>query len=77
MIDKKRFLELVARQFEHTPTTEISMSSHFIDFDEWCSLVGLSIWAMIRDNYGVKLSLKELYEAKTVAELYDKVNQTL
>lgn len=64
------FLENVRKQFDETDPQTIMMSSKFSEIDEWCSLVGLGVIAMIRDIYGVKLPLIKMKEVQSVMDLY-------
>ena len=72
-MDQNVFLENVRRQFDETDPSFINMETNFCDVDEWCSLIGLALMAMVKDQYGVKLSLFQLKSVKSVNDLYNIV----
>lgn len=75
MINRSVFLKNIAAQFEYTTLNELSYSKSFEEIDEWSSLVGLGILAMIRDEYNVRLYVKDLDSVKTIEDLFQLVNK--
>ena len=69
----KEFIQNFADQFEETDTLEFTTETVFHDLDEWSSLIGLSIIAMIDDEYGVTIKGDELRSAKTILDVYNIV----
>lgn len=68
----EQFLELVAEIFEVEPD-EISLDTVFRDeIDGFSSMEGFSLIVMMEDEYGVKVSVEEFLECKTVGDLYKK-----
>ena len=67
-----KFLELIAEIFENTPKDDISLDSKFKLFDEWDSLIALSLIAMFDTEYNVKLSGDQIRAANTLEDLYNK-----
>ncbi len=68
----ERFLENAAEIFE-VGTSDISMDTVFRDeIEDWSSLMGFSLIVMMEDEYGVKVSVDEFLECKTVGDLYKK-----
>lgn len=68
----EKFIELVAEIFEVEPE-EITMDTVFRDaLPGFSSLVGFSLLVMMEDEYGVKLSVEEFLECKTIGDLYNK-----
>lgn len=67
-----KFLELIAEIFENTPKDDISLDSKFKLFDEWDSLIALSLIAMFDTEYNVKLSGDQIRAANTLEDLYKK-----
>ena len=47
------------------------------NFEEWDSLMALSIVSLLDENYGITLSAEELAEMKTVGDLEDFVKNNL
>jgi len=67
-----KFLEHIVEIFENTPKEEISLDSKFKSFDEWDSLMALSLIAMFDSEYNVKLSGDQIRAANTLEDLYNK-----
>lgn len=72
-MDKLEFLENFAEQFDDTDVQEIDLTTIFHDLDEWSSLTGMSIMAMVKTEYGKTLTGKELRECSTVEDVYNIV----
>ena len=70
----KDFIQNFAEQFDETDASVFTAETVFHDLDEWSSLVGLSIIAMIDDEYDVTIKGDELRAAKTVADVFELVN---
>ena len=69
----KEFIQNFAEQFEDTDASVFTAETVFHDLDEWSSLVGLSIIAMIDDEYDVTIKGDELRAAKTVNDVFELV----
>lgn len=69
----KEFVEKFADLFDETDPSEITATTEFHSLDDWSSLVGLSVIAMIDEEYDVTLRGDEIRNAKTVADLYETV----
>lgn len=69
----KEFIQNFADQFEDTDASVFTPETVFHDLDEWSSLVGLSLIAMIDDEYDVTIKGDELRAAKTVEDVYNLV----
>lgn len=66
------FIELVAEVFEVEPE-DVSMETVFREeIEDFSSLMGFSLIVMMEDEYGVKVSVEEFLECKTVGDLYRK-----
>lgn len=66
------FIQNFAEQFEETEG--INADTKFHDLEEWGSLIGLSIIAMVDDEYDVVIKGDELRACVTVQDVYDLVN---
>lgn len=73
-MDKKEFLANFADQFEDTNPNEIQLDTKFHDLDEWSSLVGMTVLAMAKVNYGKTISGEELKHCVTVEDVYNLIN---
>ena len=69
----KEFIQIFAEQFEDTDANVFTPETVFHDLDEWSSLVGLSLIAMIDDEYDVTIKGDELRAAKTINDVFELV----
>lgn len=69
----EEFVELFAEQFDDTDVNEFTPQTVFHDLDEWSSLVGLSVIAMIDEEFDVVIKGDEMRSAITIEDLYNIV----
>ena len=69
----KEFVELFAEQFDDTDPSEITAATVFHDLDEWSSLIGLSLIAMVDEEFEVALKGDDVKNSVTVEDLYKRV----
>lgn len=69
----KEFIQNFAEQFEDTDASVFTPETVFHDLDEWSSLVGLSLIAIIDDEYDVTIKGDELRAAKTINDVFELV----
>ena len=74
-MDIKTFIENFAGQFDETPADQFKPESNFRDFDEWSSLIALSVIAMIDEEYDVLLKGDDIKNATTVQDIFDAVKK--
>lgn len=67
------FVELFAEQFDETDASVFAPETKFREIDEWSSLIGLSLIAMVDEEFDVTLKGDDVKSATTVQELYDIV----
>ena len=67
------FIALFAEQFDETDASEITATTIFHDLDEWSSLTGLSVIAMVDEEFDVALKGDDVKTSVTVEDLYNKV----
>ena len=67
------FVALFAEQFDFTDSSEISATTIFHDLDEWSPLIGLSIIAMVDEEFDVALKGDDVKNSVTVEDLYNRV----
>mgnify|MGYP002624606951 CR=1 FL=1 len=70
-MELNEFVEKFAEQFDDTDPSEIKADTHFRDIDEWSSLVGLSVIAMVEEEFDVLLKGEDMRQANTPEELYN------
>lgn len=67
------FVNLFAEQFDETDPSEINAETEFHELDEWSSLIGLSVIAMVDEEFDVALKGDDVKNAVTVEDLYKNV----
>ena len=67
------FVELFAELFDDTERSEITATTVFHDMDEWSSLIGLSVIAMVDEEFDVALKGDYVKNSVTVDDLYNRV----
>lgn len=73
----EEFVELFAELFDETDASEIQASTVFHDIEEWSSLIGLSVIAMVDEEFDVALKGDDVKTSVTVEDLYNKVIEKL
>ena len=69
-MELKEFIENFAEQFDDTDASEIQANTEFHELDEWGSLVGMGVIAMVKTVYGKTITGKEIRECFTLEDLY-------
>jgi len=69
----EEFVELFAEQFDETDASVFAPETKFRDIDEWSSLIGLSLIAMVDEEFDVTLKGDDVKNSNTVKDLYDVV----
>ena len=67
------FLANFAEQFDDTDASEIQADTEFHELDEWGSLTGMGVIAMVKTTYGKTITGKEIRECVTVEDLFNLV----
>ena len=73
----EEFVALFAEQFDDTDASEITATTVFHDLDEWSSLIGLSIIAMVDEEFDIALKGDDVKNAVTVEDLYNNVKSKI
>lgn len=68
------FVTVFANQFDETDPEEIQASTQFHDLDEWSSLIGMSIIAMAKTEYGKTITGAELRACNTVEDVFNVIS---
>ena len=69
----EEFVQFFAEQFDDTDASEFTPSTVFHDLDEWTSLIGLSVIAMVDEEFEVALNADDMTSSVTIEDLYNKV----
>lgn len=72
-MELKEFIENFAEQFDDTDASEIQADTEFHELDEWGSLTGMGVIAMVKTQYGKTITGKEIRECVTVEDLFNLV----
>lgn len=72
-MELKEFINNFAEQFDDTDASEIKASTEFHELDEWGSLTGMGVIAMVKTIYGKTVMGKEIRECVTVEDLFNLV----
>lgn len=73
-MNRNEFLANFSEQFEDTDPNEIQFETKFHNLEEWGSLIGMMLIAMVRTEYDKTISGSELKECDTVEDVYQLVN---
>ena len=72
-MELKDFIANFANQFDDTDASEIQEDTKFHELEEWGSLVGMSVIAMAKTQYGKTVTGKEIRECETVKDLFNLI----
>lgn len=73
-MELKDFIANFANQFDDTDASEIQENTIFHELEEWGSLVGMSVIAMAKTQYGKTVTGKEIRECETVKDLFNLIS---
>lgn len=76
-MELNEFVGKFAELFDNTDPSTITADTEFRKLDEWSSLIGLSIIAMVDEEMDVVLKGDDMRAANTPAELYDIIQKKL
>lgn len=71
------FVANFAAQFDETDESVFTPDLEFRTLDEWSSLTGLSIIAMVDEEYDVTLKGDDIKSSHTIKDIFDKVQSKL
>ncbi len=72
-MELNEFVAHFAEQFEDTEASVFTPETKFRELEEWSSLIGLSVIAMVDEEYDVTLKGNDIKAANTVGELFEIV----
>lgn len=72
-MELKQFVANFADQFDDTDASEIQEKTKFHELEEWSSLIGMSVIAMAKTQYGKTVTGKEIRECETVEDLFNLI----
>ena len=69
----EEFVALFAEQFDDTDASEFKSETNFRELDEWSSIIGLTVIAMVDEEFEVALNADDMKKASTIGDLYEIV----
>lgn len=72
-MELKKFIESFAEQFDDTDVSVFTPQTQYRELDEWSSLIGLSVIAMVDEEYDVALKGDDIKNSKTIEDLFNTV----
>ena len=69
----EKFVALFAEQFDETDPSTFKADTVFHELDEWSSLIGLSVIAMVDEEFDVALKGDDVKNSVTIEDLYNRV----
>lgn len=76
-MELKTFIENFAAQFDETDASVFTAETKFRDLEEWSSLIGLSLIAMVDEEYDITLKGDDIKNANTVEDLFNTVKSKM
>ena len=71
------FVQLFSELFDETEASVFTPETDFRELDEWSSLIGLSVIAMVDEEFGVALKAMDFRGVTTIEDLYNIVKSKL
>lgn len=70
----EEFVEAFAAEFEETPVELFTSETKYKEFEEWGSLLALSIISMVDEQMDKVLTGADIRSTETIKDLYDLLN---
>ena len=67
------FVEKFAEQFEDTDPEEITATTNYKELDEWSSLIGMMVIALVKTEMGKTVTGDDLKACQSVEALYNLI----
>lgn len=76
-MDINKFIENFAALFDETDVSSFNAKTKYRDIEEWSSLTLLSVIAMIKIEYEVKVKGEDIQSSQTIEDLYNIVKSRM
>ena len=76
-MELNEFVAKFAELIEDIDTSKFTAETNFRDNSEWSSLVGLSVIAMVDEEYDVTLKGDDIKQSKTIEDIYNIVKSRI
>lgn len=70
-MELNEFVEKFAEQFEDTDPSEITATTNYRELEEWSSLIGMMVIALVKTEMGKTVTGDDLKACKNVEALYN------
>lgn len=67
------FIGLFAEQFDDSESTVFTKDTKFHELVEWSSIVGLSVIAMVDEEFDVAIKSDDVRNSVTIEDLYNRI----
>ena len=74
-MDLQEFVAHFAEQFEETDASVFTSQTKYHELEEWSSLIGLSIIAMVDEEYDVAIKGNDVKSSVTIEDLFNIVKE--
>lgn len=74
-MELNEFVKKFAEQFDEIDANELKADTDFRTLDEWSSMAGLSVIAMVEDEYEVIIKGADLRKSETIEDLFNIVKE--
>lgn len=74
-MDLQEFVAHFAEQFEETDASVFTPQTKYHELEEWSSLIGLSIIAMVDEEYDVAIKGNDVKSSVTIEDLFNIVKK--
>ena len=72
-MELNEFVEKFAEQFEDTDPEEITAATNYKELDEWSSLIGMMVIALVKTEMGKTVTGDDLKACQSVEALYNLI----
>lgn len=72
-MELNEFVAHFAEQFEETDASVFTPETRFRELEEWSSFIGLSVIAMVDDEYDILIKGDDIRKSNTIKDIYDIV----
>jgi acyl carrier protein len=76
-MEELNFLKIFSTIFDDVEVVDLSMNTHFKDFDEWSSLAALGLLAVVSDEYNVALNNDDIKNSVTIQDIFNIVKNRI
>lgn len=76
-MELQEFVKKFAEQFDETEVEIFTPETKYHDLDEWSSLIGLNVIAMVDEEYNVLLKGNDVRNSVTIEDLFNIIKERM